>query len=139
MKVLRVQLMAKLTARELRRVQHPRAVLPVDHDGRRVPETVLARVAGFVLLYVTVLTIGTLAIAALRTDLVTAGSAAASALGSIGPALGEAGPSSNYLVMTRPARGVVTFLMLLGRLELFPLLLFLAAPTRRLADLVTRR
>ena len=57
------------------------------------------------------------------TDLVTAASAVASALGNIGPALGDVGPTGTYAAVTAPGKWLLTFLMILGRLEIFPLLL----------------
>ena len=67
----------------------------------------------------------------LGTDLPTSGGAIVSALGGVGPALGEAGPAETFLVYSLPARLVIIVFMLLGRLELFPLLLMFGAPLRR--------
>jgi len=54
---------------------------------------------------------------------VTSVSAVASALGNIGPALGDVGPAGSYAVMTAPGKWLLSFLMVLGRLEIFPVLL----------------
>ena len=71
-------------------------------------------------------------VTALGVDPVTGFSGAISAIGNDGPAIGDAGPTSNFLVYPRPARAVLMGLMLFGRLELFPTLLMFAAATRAL-------
>ena len=58
-------------------------------------------------------------------DLVTVASAVASALGNIGPALGDLGPSGTYAALTAPGKWLLSFLMILGRLEIFPVVLLL--------------
>ena len=80
-------------------------------------------VSGFVLLYVIFIISGTVILAMLGSDLVTSGTSIVSMMGNMGPGLGEAGPASNFLVFGRPARGVLMFFMLAGRLEMFPILL----------------
>ena len=60
-------------------------------------------------------------------DLLTASSGVISAMGNMGPALGEAGPTSNFLVYPRPARAVLALLMLVGRLDLYAMLLMFGA------------
>ena len=131
LKLLRAKLLVSVARRELVRVRHPRAVAPVLHDGGAVDEATVARVTGFALLYVVLLGCGTVAVAMLGSDLPTSGGAIVSALGGVGPALGDAGPASTFLVFSRPARLVIMVFMLLGRLELFPLLLMFAGPVRR--------
>jgi trk system potassium uptake protein TrkH len=131
LKLLRAKLLASVAGRELVRVRHHRAVVPIMHDGTAVDEGVIARVTGFALLYVLLVGGGTVALAMLGTDLPTSGGAIVSALGGVGPALGEAGPASTFLVYSVPARMVIVVFMLLGRLELFPLLLMFAGPFRR--------
>jgi len=95
-----------------------------------VSEAIVGRVLAFVSLYFLITVAGMLVVAALGADVVTAGSGAVSAMGNMGPALGEAGPTSNFLVFTRPARGVLAVLMLVGRLEIFAVLLMFVAPMR---------
>jgi trk system potassium uptake protein TrkH len=131
LKLLRAMLLMTVVRRELIRVRHPRAVVPIVHDGNTVDEAVVARVTGFALLYVLLLGAGTIVLAMLGSDLPTSGGAIVSALGGVGPALGEAGPASTFLVYSPPARMVIVIFMLLGRLELFPLLLMFAGPLRR--------
>ncbi len=133
MKVLRLQIIAKYAAREVVRARHPRAIVPLRLGSTVVPDVVVSRVIGFVLLYVTFSVVGGLLLAALGTDGVTAFSAAFSATGNIGPALGEAGPASNFLVIPRAGRPILMWLMLFGRLEVFPTLLMFAAAARHIS------
>lgn len=132
-KLLRFQVLVKYAARELRRARHPRGVFGIRHDGRAISERIVGVIAGFLILYLMILLVGTITLSALGTDLTTSFGAAATAMGGVGPGLGEAGPTSNFLVFSRPARLVLDALMLLGRLELFPMLLMFTAPTQALA------
>ncbi|MDR9391362.1 MAG: TrkH family potassium uptake protein [Trueperaceae bacterium] len=117
MKVVRWIIIARNTTREVRRVVHPRAVLPVRIGRRTVPEEVLRSVAAFVTLYVGLFATGTTLLALLGADFVTAFSASIGALGNVGPGLGAVGPMEHYGVLPGPAKVVLTFLMYAGRLE----------------------
>jgi trk system potassium uptake protein TrkH len=130
MKILRLQVMARFARRELTRARRPRVVEPIRTGSTPVPEDVVARIVGFVLLYLLLAGIGTLLVAALGADVVTAGSGVVSAIGNMGPALGDAGPTSTFLVFTRPARAVIMALMLIGRLELYAVILAVVAAPR---------
>ncbi|MGI8793347.1 MAG: TrkH family potassium uptake protein [Acidimicrobiales bacterium] len=133
-KLFRIQVMAAHSRRELRRVLHPRGVFPVKLGGSVVPEQIVRRIVSFFVLYVFLAVIGTAVLTSLGADLVTAASAITSCIGAFGPALGKAGPTSNYLVLNAPSRGILTIYMLLGRLELFTLLLMFAAPLQTLRN-----
>ena len=123
LKVLRAQVMAKFMRVGLLRVKHPQVVARVKLGQTAVSEPVLQRVAGLVALYALTALLAILVLAALGEDLITSSSGAISALSNMGPALGDAGPTSNYLVFTRPARAVLMALMLIGRLEFFAIFL----------------
>lgn len=133
MKLIRVRLGAGAAWRELRRVRHPSAVFPVRIGDIPTPERIVARVAGFAALFILIVIAGSVALTLLGLDLVTSSSAALTAMSNMGPALGEAGPASNFLVFTRPARAVLMVLMLAGRLEILPILVGIAQIIR-LAD-----
>ena len=111
----------------LRSIQHtqtPRAIIPIRLGADSVRETVVSRAAGFFLLHFVLVMAGLLALTSLGGELETSLGAVVSALGNMGPALGEAGPTSNYAVaFTQPARLVLALLMVIGRLEIFPILL----------------
>ncbi len=82
-------------------------------------------------MYAVLVVIGTITLTALDTDIVTALSGVVSALGNMGPALGEAGPTSSFAdAYSAPSRMVLALLMLVGRLEIFPMLLMVVAPYR---------
>ena len=118
--------------RTLRSLRRPRALLPVRLGPTTVPESIVERIAGFMVVYGILVVGGTVVVAALGADLVTAFSGVISALGNMGPALGEAGPTASHVdAYPTPARLVLAVLMLVGRLEIFPMLLMFVAPYRR--------
>lgn len=131
-KLFRIQVMASHAVRELKRVSQPRAVLPVKLGGQVVPEDIVMRIVGFFVLYVVLAIIGTVVLAALGADLTTAAGSITSAIGAFGPGLGATGPLFTYMSLDRLSRAVVAVYMLLGRLELFTLILMFAAPLRSL-------
>lgn len=123
MKAVRVLIMLKHGANELRKHLHPRAVLLARVGPRVVGEDVLFNVLGFILLYFVLFLVGALVLALLGADLVTSLGASAASLGNVGPGLGAVGPTDHYGWMSRSALAVLTFLMLLGRLEIYTVLL----------------
>jgi trk system potassium uptake protein TrkH len=123
MKSVRVLLLLKQTAMELRKHLHPRAVLLARVGRRPVKVDVLANVIGFVLLYGLLWVSGAMALALLGIDFLTSLGASAATVGNIGPGLGGVGPTDNYGWMSQPALGIMSFLMLVGRLEIYTVLL----------------
>jgi trk system potassium uptake protein TrkH len=122
-KSVRVLLLLKQTAMELRKHLHPRAVLLARVGRRVVKEDVVANVLGFVILYVLLFLAGAMVLALLGFDFLTALGASAATVGNIGPGLGGVGPTDNYGWMSDSALAVMTFLMLVGRLEIYTVLL----------------
>lgn len=116
-KVVRLMIVAKNTAREVRRALHPRAVLPVRVGSRTVSEDVLRAVAAFITLYVGLFVAVAATLAFLGADFVTAFSAAIACLGNIGPGIGAVGPMANFADLPDVSKGVLTFAMYAGRLE----------------------
>lgn len=114
--------------RDLRQARQPRGVFLVRLGKTAVPEATVARIGAFVTLYMVIVLSGTLVLTLLGTDALTAFSGVVSDIGLVGPALGEAGPSSNFLVYDEPSRLVLIMMMFLGRMELYVALLMLAAP-----------
>jgi trk system potassium uptake protein TrkH len=109
--------------RELVLQVHPRAVSPVRVGRRTVPEPLVSRMIGYQAQYLIVAATGAIAVAALGGELVTAISGAISAVANVGPAMGDLVPGSGgVLVLPRPARAALMPLMLLGRLEIAPVL-----------------
>ncbi len=123
-KVMRMQVLGLLMLRSVRHSQTPRAVIPVRLGRQGISENVVSRVAGFFLLHVLLVTVGVLVVTAVGGDLETSLGAVVSALGNMGPALSEAGPTGNFSdAFGMPARLVLALLMLVGRLEILPILL----------------
>lgn len=120
MKVIRVLLLFKQGGREIMRLIHPNAQLPVKIGGRVLPDRVVESVWGFFALYVASFCVMSLMLAATGLDLVTAFSAVAACMNNLGPGLGEVG--AHYADISDPAKWVLCFAMLLGRLEIFTLL-----------------
>lgn len=139
-KVMRLTVGISHARRTLRSIRHPRAVLPVRHGSGTLAEPLVERIAGFMVVYGMLVVSGTLVVAALGTDLVTALGGVIGSLGNMGPALNKAGPTASFVDgFTAPARTVLALLMLIGRLELFPMLLMLVTPYRALQDGVRSR
>lgn len=131
-KVFRVQVSFKHAVNAVRRIRHPRGVLPVKLGSSSVPRDVVHRVIGFLTTFLVITLIGTLLVSATGAPLLESLSASISAMSNMGPAMGDAGPTSNFLIFERPARVVLMTLMMIGRLELFAVLLMFAAPTSSL-------
>jgi len=132
MKVLRLQVGFKALRRELRLFEHRKGVFPITMGREPISDRIISSALAFVALFITFVILGTVAISALGNDLLTSASGAISAMSNMGPALGEAGPTSNYLSFSRPARSILAFLMILGRLEIYAVLLMLVAPANRI-------
>lgn len=113
---------------------HPRIVRTVRLGHQVIPDEVVTRIVGFFGLFMAVGALGTIVVAAFGADIVTAISATAAAIGNTGRGLGALGPSGHFTVLTAPARGVLTVLMLVGRLEIFPVLLGAIPLLRVVAD-----
>jgi trk system potassium uptake protein TrkH len=124
MKVIRVILLYHQALREIRRLIHPNAVIPVRIGRQKTSSEVMDAVWGFFFLYIVSFAIATLVLTATGIDPVTAYSAAGACITNLGPALGEA--SLNYAGLSDTAKLVLSFMMLLGRLEVYTLLVLLA-------------
>lgn len=122
-KMIRVYLLTKQGVRELKRLAHPRSVVPLKLGGRTLDDEVANAVWGYVSLYIVCIVILTLMVSGLEADLVTAVSVVFSAMNNLGPALGEAG--SNWGGLSDATKALMSFAMLLGRLEIFTLLVLL--------------
>jgi trk system potassium uptake protein TrkH len=121
-KCVRWLIVLKSLHRAFRRDIHPRGVFPVRLASKAVPDTVLEKVWLFFLLYLTVEALGAFLLLLMGLDLGTSLTAVASALGNVGPVLGNIGPTSDLSSLPGPAKGVLSFCMLLGRLEFYSFL-----------------
>ncbi len=121
-KVLRAVIILKQGLAELKKLLHPRAVIPVRIDGKSVPPGVVINILGFMFLYLGLLVLSTLAMTLMGLDLVTAFSSVTASIGNIGPGLGGVGPAANYAHIPLAGKWLLSFCMLAGRLEIYTVL-----------------
>ncbi|MEC9376968.1 MAG: TrkH family potassium uptake protein [Candidatus Neomarinimicrobiota bacterium] len=119
MKVIRVMLLLKYAGHETRRMLHARALIPIRIGKQLIKEDVVRNTLGFFLFFMSAFILSTIVLASMGLDISSAIGAAASAMGNIGPGLGEFGPTDNYALLSPPGKWILTFCMLLGRLEIF--------------------
>ena len=123
-KIIRLLLLYKQGSREIKRLIHPNAVIPIKIGKKPVSSRVIEAVWGFLAAYVLIFAVLMLICMVLGEDPITAYSAVGACLNNLGPALGEA--TLNYASLSDGAKYVLSFAMLLGRLELFTLLVVLS-------------
>ena len=131
-KVFRVQVAFNYAIRSIRRMRHPSSVIPVKLGHAPVPTDNVHRIIGFLTTFLAITLLGTLLVTATGAPFEEALGGSISAMSNMGPALGEAGPTSNFLFFSRGARVVLMILMMIGRLELFAVLLMFATPAASL-------
>ena len=119
MKVIRSMVLVKYAALETRRMLHSRALIPVRIGRQHINEDVVRNTLGFFLFFITSFAISSIALTFMGVDLLSAIGAAASAMGNIGPGLNSFGPTDNYAMMPVAGKWILSFCMLLGRLEIF--------------------
>lgn len=122
-KILRILLFLKNSAMELKRLIHPNAVIPVRFNQNAVPPEILNNVFAFISFYVLTIVVGVIIIASIGYDLGSSFGAVAASLGNIGPGIGAVGPVENYSHIPVFGKWFLSFLMLIGRLELFTVLI----------------
>lgn len=120
MKVIRILLIFKQGFREVQRLIHPKAVIPIKLGRNPVPDRVIESVWGFFAVYVMAFMVMLLALLATGLDIITAFSAVGACINNLGPGL--AGVAGNYELLPTTAKWILCFAMLLGRLEVFTLL-----------------
>lgn len=125
-KAMRLMLIYKQGVRELKQLVHPQAIIPLKVGNRRVEATVVSAVWSFFAVYVTSYIFLLLALMGTGLDFTSAFSAVAASLNNLGIGLGQV--SNNFSEISEPAMAIMSFAMLLGRLEIFTLLV-LFTPT----------
>jgi len=123
MKQIRMLILSKYCGRELIHTLHPKAVVPIKINGKSVPDDVLRNILSFSFIYIGLFIFGSLFLAMLGQDMITSVSAVAATLGNIGPGLGSVGPELTFSQIPQAGKVVLSFLMLMGRLELFTVIL----------------
>jgi len=125
-KIYRLQIAAIITRRHLQQLISPHRIIPLSYNGRRLPADVPFSVVAFLVIYMGSVGIIAVALSAMGLDMVTAISSAATAISSVGPGLGPiVGPDGNFASLPAAAKWLLAFAMMLGRLELFTVLVLL--------------
>ena len=122
-RMIRAIVLYRQIYRDMVRMLHPSAITPVKVAGQVIPGRIIFGVLAFFFAWIATLVVATLALAALGLSPLTALSAAVASLCNIGPGLHEVGPASNFAVLTDAQIWVCTAVMLLGRLEIFTVLI----------------
>ncbi len=128
-KVSRIVILAKGMLRELKTCIHPRQVKKISIDKKKVDHDVVRSVNAYIICYVAIFAISSLFLSFEETDLVTNFTAVSATINNVGPGLSGVGPMSNFAAFTPFSKLVLTFDMLAGRLELFPMLILFAPAT----------
>ena len=123
MKQVRFLLLIKQGGAEIKRLIFPHAVLPIRVNDRVVPSEVMTNILGFFFFFIGIFAIVTCIMTTLGLDLVSAAGATIATMGNIGPGLGSVGPTDNYAHIHTVGKYVLSFCMLLGRLELYTVLI----------------
>ncbi len=122
-KGIRIIALAKLVRRETQKIIHPRAVIPVKLGDRTLQTDTIYSIFSFVFLYILIFIAGTLGLSLEGISITSAASAAIATLGNIGPGFEFVGPMRNYSEFTDFSKLLMSVLMLLGRLELFTIII----------------
>jgi len=122
-KIMRILLFLKNSTMELKRLIHPNAVIPVRFNQNAVSPEILNNVFAFISFYLLTVIIGVIIIASIGYDFGSSFGAVAATLGNIGPGIGAVGPVENYSHIPAFGKWFLSFLMLIGRLELFTVLI----------------
>jgi trk system potassium uptake protein TrkH len=126
-KMFRTLLLVRQARRELKLLVHPSAMIPIRIGGHAIPDRVVYSVLAFIFLYFGTSLVLTFALLATGLDLVSALSAAVGSMNNLGPGLGAVGPSTNFSGLTDAQTWISTLAMLIGRLEIFSVLVLFTA------------
>lgn len=121
-KIVRHMVFVRNSILEFKRILHPRAIVRIKINQEIVAPRILTHILVFLLLYLAIYVSGTIFVSACSVDFLTASGAVASSLANIGPGLGGVGPLNNYALLPDAAKVCLSFLMILGRLEIFTVL-----------------
>jgi trk system potassium uptake protein len=110
---------------EFKRLVHPRAIVPLKLNGQVVAPRIMTHVIIFLLLYMMIFILGSVLMSVIGYDFMTSVGAVATSLGNVGPGIGKVGPVDNFAHLSDAAKWLLSFLMLLGRLELFTILVLM--------------
>jgi trk system potassium uptake protein TrkH len=123
MKVIRSIVLLQTSRHELKKLLHPQAVFTVRVGETVVPEEIRMNISGFFLLYITIFVFGIIVMSLLGSDIETAFGSVAATLNNIGPGIGSVGPTDNYAHVPVLGKWFLSFLMLIGRLEVYTVII----------------
>lgn len=135
-KCVRLSIIYRVVRNEFRHILHPRAVIPVRLNGNVVPSSVVQTLIGFITLFVISLFLGAFVLALFGVDpndvhpnfnYYEAFGLAMSSLSNVGPGMEYYGPAHSWMILSAPAKYVCSFLMLIGRLEIFPIMILFSS------------
>jgi len=107
----------------MKRLLHPTSIIPVRLNKKAITQNITFNVLAFIMIYISVFVFGSIAVSLTGVDFLTTIGAVATSLGNIGPGLGKVGPVDNFSDLPQLAKWILSGLMLLGRLELFTVLI----------------
>lgn len=125
-KVMRIMLIVKFAYSEIIRLIHPKAIIPVKFGTQTIDKKIVSNVVGFFVVFALITAFSTLIMSFMGLDIATSFGIVAATINNIGPGLGEVGPTDNYAFVPVAGKWFLSFLMLLGRLELFTVLVLMA-------------
>jgi trk system potassium uptake protein TrkH len=125
-KVMRIIILVKHGYQEIFRLIHPHAVRSIKLGGKPVPGEVLNSIGGFFILYLSLFIVAVIIMSFMGLDTVTSFASVAATMGNVGPGFGLVGPIKNYLSVPDLGKWILTFCMLLGRLEIYTVIILLA-------------
>jgi trk system potassium uptake protein TrkH len=126
-KMFRTLLLVRQARRELKLLVHPSAIIPIRIAGVAIPDRVAYSVLAFIFLYFGTILVLTFAMLATGEDMVTAFSAVVASINNLGPGMGDVGPAVNFEPLTHTQTWICTLAMLIGRLEIFTVLVLFTA------------
>lgn len=123
LKCIRMVILTKVSRNEFKHILHPNAVLPIRINKQVIPPSIVSTVLAFCFIYLIIIIVSTLLMMAMGVGTAESLGCVISSIGNMGPGLGETGPAYSWNVLPDAAKWLLSFLMLLGRLELFTVLL----------------
>jgi trk system potassium uptake protein TrkH len=122
-KIIRIMVLFKKGYQEIHKIIYPHAIVPIRVNAKPISPEIISSITSFFLIYLFIFLASTLIVmAAEDLPIITAISACAASIGNVGPGLGEVGPAGNYAGLSSFTKVVLSFLMIIGRLELFTIL-----------------
>jgi trk system potassium uptake protein TrkH len=124
-KVIRHVILFKKLYSNLKQAMHPRGIINLKYNGRTISDEIIHKVISFILFYLLVFAVGTVIMTAIGLDIRSSAGSVITCLGGIGPGIGSVGPASNFAHVPQLGKIFLSFIMILGRLEIYTLLVVL--------------